>query len=186
MVSNYQYIPPSPTISKETNPNWGRDLNFEDEEIKGLFDLQLDLQDLYIDDLFPSSDEESLDDVDLKLDVDDVHGPFSCMWIYTTFLTYDDFSIVLFVLCLICIFVVCDEFKTLFLCLLYDFLRVCIWFVAAKTLKAWFATNHGFWGNKPPNMIFRKLFSNQIQEATCRIRVLCDENICSLRETTSW
>ena len=48
----------------ETNPNWGRELNSEDEEIEGLFDLQLDLQDLYIENLFPSSDEESLDDAD--------------------------------------------------------------------------------------------------------------------------
>ena len=100
---------------------WGRELNSENEEIGGLFDLQLDLQDLYIEDLFPSSDEESLDDADLKLDFDDVHGPFSRMWIYSTFLTYDDFGIVLFVLCLICMFVVCDDFETLCLCFAYEF-----------------------------------------------------------------
>ena len=35
-----------------------------------LFDLQLDLQDLYIENLFPSSDEESLDDDDLVFDFD--------------------------------------------------------------------------------------------------------------------
>ena len=100
----YQYVPPSSTISMETNPNWGRELNSKDEEIEGLFDLQVDLQDLYIENLFPSSDEKSLNDADLKLDFDDVHGPFSRMWIYTTFLIYDDFGIVLFVLCLIYIF----------------------------------------------------------------------------------
>ena len=75
----YQYVPPSPAIYVETDPNWGRELNSEDEEIEGLFDLQLDLQDLYIEALFPSSNEESLDDAELKLDFDDVHGPFSRM-----------------------------------------------------------------------------------------------------------
>ena len=105
----------------ETDPNWGRELNSKDEKIEGLFDLQLDLQDLYIEDLFPSSNEESLDDVDLKPDFDDVHRPFSRMWIYTTFLTYDDFGIVLFFLCLICMFVVSDDFETLCLCLPYNF-----------------------------------------------------------------
>ena len=100
---------------------WGRELNSENEEIGGLFDLQLDLQDLYIEDLFPSSEEESLDDADLKPDFDDVYGPFSRMWIYTTFLTHDDFDIVLFVLCLICMFVVCDDFETMCLYLPYDF-----------------------------------------------------------------
>ena len=50
----YQYIPPSPTISVEMDPNWRRELNSKDEEIEGLFDLQLDLQDLYIENLFPS------------------------------------------------------------------------------------------------------------------------------------
>ena len=49
-----------------------------DEEIESLFDLQLDLQDLYIEHLFPSSDEESLDDDDLKSDFN-VGGSFSCM-----------------------------------------------------------------------------------------------------------
>ena len=60
----YQYVPPSPTISMEMDPNWGRELNSEDEEIEGLFDLQLHLQDLYIENIFPSSDEEYLDDAD--------------------------------------------------------------------------------------------------------------------------
>ena len=54
------------------------ELNSEDEEIKGLFNLQLDLQDLYLEDSFPSSNEESLDDDDLKFDFD-VEGPFSRM-----------------------------------------------------------------------------------------------------------
>ena len=40
--------------------------------------LQLDMQDLYIENLFPSSDEESLDDDDLKSNFD-VGGPFSHM-----------------------------------------------------------------------------------------------------------
>ena len=56
----YQYVHDSPTISVETDPNWGRELNSKDEEIEDMFDLQLDLQDLYIDNLFPFSDEESL------------------------------------------------------------------------------------------------------------------------------
>ena len=89
----YQYVSSSPTISVKTDPNWGRELNSEDEEIEGLFDLQLDLQDLYIENLFPSSDEESLDDADLKPNLDNVHSPLSCLWICTTFLTYDDFGI---------------------------------------------------------------------------------------------
>ena len=42
----YNRAPPSPTSSVETVPNWGRTLTSEDEEIGGLFDLQLDLQDL--------------------------------------------------------------------------------------------------------------------------------------------
>ena len=67
----------------ETNPNWGRELNSEDEEIEGLFDLQLDLQDLYIENLFLSSDEESLNDADLKPNFDDVRDPFSRMIGYT-------------------------------------------------------------------------------------------------------
>ena len=117
----YQYVLPSPINSVETDPNWGKELNSKDEEIEGMFDLQLDLQDLYIEDFFPSSDEESLDDTDLKPNFDDVHGPFSRMWIYTTFLTYDDFGIVLFFLCLICMFVVSDDFETLCLCLPYNF-----------------------------------------------------------------
>ena len=42
-------------------------LNSEEEEIEGLFDLHLDLKDLYIEDFFPSSNEESLDDAHLNL-----------------------------------------------------------------------------------------------------------------------
>ena len=64
----YNYVLPSPTISVE-NPNWGRELNLEDEEIEGLFNLQLDIQDFYIEVLFPSSNEESLDDDDLKSNI---------------------------------------------------------------------------------------------------------------------
>ena len=95
-----------------------------------MFDLQLDLKDLYIEDLFPSSDEEPLDD-DLKPDFDDIHGPFSHMWIYITFLTYDDFGIgfyffyfFYFLFFVICMFVVWDDFETLCLCSPYDFFRV--------------------------------------------------------------
>ena len=68
----------SPTSSVETDPNWGRTLTSEDEEIGGLFDLQLDLQNLYIENLFTSSDEESLVDDDLVSDFD-VGQPFSRM-----------------------------------------------------------------------------------------------------------
>ena len=74
----YNRAPPSPTSSVETDPNWKRTLTSEDEEIESLFDLQLDLQDLYIENLFPSSDEESLDDDDLVSDFD-VGGSFSHM-----------------------------------------------------------------------------------------------------------
>ena len=74
----YNRAPPSPTSSVETDPNWKRTLTSEDEEIESLFDLQLDLQDLYIENLFPSSDEESLDDDDLVSNFD-VGGPFSRM-----------------------------------------------------------------------------------------------------------
>ena len=63
----YHYVPPSPTISMKTDPYWGRVLNSEEEEIEGLFDLHLDLKDLYIEDFFPSSNEESLDDAHLNL-----------------------------------------------------------------------------------------------------------------------
>ena len=69
-------------------------MNTDDEEIAAMFDLQLDLQDLYIENLFPSSDEESLDDGDLKPDFDDVQGPFSRMWIFIISLTCDDFVFV--------------------------------------------------------------------------------------------
>ena len=64
-------------IVVETDPNCGRDLNSKDEEIEGMFNLQLDLPD--IEDLFPSSYKESLVDDDVS-DFD-VHGPFSRMWI---------------------------------------------------------------------------------------------------------
>ena len=74
-----------PTTSDETDPNWGRSITYEDEEIQGMFDLQLDLQYLYIENLFPSSDEESLDEKDLVFNFD-VRGPFSCM---DTFFLYD-------------------------------------------------------------------------------------------------
>ena len=74
----YNRLPASSTTSDETDPNWGRSITSEDEEIQGMFDLQLDLQDLYIENLFPSSDEESLDDDDLVSDFD-VRGPFSRM-----------------------------------------------------------------------------------------------------------
>ena len=90
----YQYVPPSPTISVETDPNWGRECDTEDEEINALFDLQIDLQDLLIENPFSSSDEEPLDDDDLKLDFDDVHGPFSRMWIFVISLSCDDFVFV--------------------------------------------------------------------------------------------
>ena len=73
----YNQAPPSPMSSVETNLNWGRTLTSQDEETKGLFDLQLNLQDLYIENLFSSSDEESLDD-DLVSDFD-VGEPFSYM-----------------------------------------------------------------------------------------------------------
>jgi hypothetical protein len=70
-------------ISVETDPNWGREYDTEDEEIMAMFDLQIDLQDELIENFFPSSsDEESLDDADLDPDFDDVHGPFSRMWIF--------------------------------------------------------------------------------------------------------
>ena len=62
----------------ESDPNWGEILTSEDEEIGGLFDLQLDPQDCYIENLFPSSDKESLVDDDLASDFD-VAGPFSRM-----------------------------------------------------------------------------------------------------------
>ena len=74
----YNRLPPSSTTSVETDPKWERNITSEDEEIQGMFDLQLDLQDLYIENLFPSSDEESLDDDDLVSDFD-VRGPFSRM-----------------------------------------------------------------------------------------------------------
>ena len=67
-----------PTTSDETDPNWGRSITSEDEEIQGMFDLQLDLQDLYIENLFSSSNEKSLDEDDLVSDFD-VRGPFSRM-----------------------------------------------------------------------------------------------------------
>ena len=51
----YNRAPPTPTSSIETNPNWGRTLTFEDKEIENLFDLQLNLQDLYIENFFPFS-----------------------------------------------------------------------------------------------------------------------------------
>ena len=75
-------MPSSPIISVETNPNWGRELNSEDEDIQGMFNLQLNLPN--IDDLFPSSNEESLNDDDVQFDFD-VHGPFSRMWFYLSF-----------------------------------------------------------------------------------------------------
>ena len=74
----YNRAPPSPTSSVETDPNWGKILTSKDEEIRGLFDLHLNLQDLYIKNLFSSSDEESLDDDDLVSDFD-VGAPFSRM-----------------------------------------------------------------------------------------------------------
>ena len=66
----YNQVPPSPTTSVETDSNQGRKLTSEDEENQDLLDLQLDLQDLYLEDMLPSSDEESLDDDDLKSDFD--------------------------------------------------------------------------------------------------------------------
>ena len=36
----YQYVPDSPTITVETDPNWGRELNTDDEEIAAMFDSQ--------------------------------------------------------------------------------------------------------------------------------------------------
>ena len=74
----YIYVPPSPIIYVKTDPNWGRELNSEKEKIEGLLDLQQDLQDLCLEDLFPSSDEEPLNDDDLESDFD-VQGPFSLM-----------------------------------------------------------------------------------------------------------
>ena len=41
--SFYAYVPPSPTISVETDPNWRRELNSKHEDIQGMFDLQLAL-----------------------------------------------------------------------------------------------------------------------------------------------
>ena len=74
----YNQAPSSPTSFVETDLNRGTTLTSEDEEIEVLFELQLDLQDLYIENLFLSSDEELLDDDELKSDFD-VGGPFSCM-----------------------------------------------------------------------------------------------------------
>ena len=74
----YNRLPPSPTSSVETHPNWGRSITTEEEEIQAMFDLQIDLQDLYIENLFPSSDDESMDDADLVSDYD-FRGPFSRM-----------------------------------------------------------------------------------------------------------
>ena len=64
----YNRAPPSPTSSIKTDPSWGRTLTSENEKIGSLFDLQLDLQDLYIENLFPSLDEELLVDDDLVSD----------------------------------------------------------------------------------------------------------------------
>ncbi|XP_057521572.1 uncharacterized protein LOC130801708 isoform X1 [Amaranthus tricolor] len=69
----YNRLPPSPMTSVEMDPNWGRSITSKDEEMQGMFDLQLDV---YIENLFPSSDEESMDDDDLVSDFD-VQGPFS-------------------------------------------------------------------------------------------------------------
>ena len=59
----------SPTIFVSTYPNWGRELNSEDEDIESMFDLQIDLPN--IDDLFPPSDEleliETVEEINLIL-----------------------------------------------------------------------------------------------------------------------
>lgn len=119
-----------------------------------MLDLQLDLQDLYIEDLFTSSNKESLDDDDLKSDFD-VGGPFSRR-IYLSFLTYDDFVYVLSWYACLC---------SMMIFLPYDFFKGKHLIIASINPKSTIlATNLGFSVQKPQNTTII-LCSPQIQAA---------------------